>query len=112
MQTYAEAARDPAVLARDMLQTAGAAADVPITGPAAKLSRTPLAVRSAAPALGAHNDEILDELGVRRAERARHVSPAEQRTRGVLSEIKRSRSRYDLAGRHDGTARNRTASIA
>jgi formyl-CoA transferase len=66
VQTYAEAAHDPAVLARDMLQTAGGpgASDVPVTGPAAKLSRTPLAVRSAAPALGAHNDEILNELGI------------------------------------------------
>ena len=66
VQTYAEAARDPAVLARDMLQTPSgpAGSAVPVTGPAAKLSRTPLRVRSAAPALGAHADEILDELGI------------------------------------------------
>ncbi len=66
VQTYAEAARDPAVLARDMLQTPSgpAGSAVPVTGPAAKLSRTPLRVRSAAPALGAHEDEILDELGI------------------------------------------------
>jgi formyl-CoA transferase len=66
VQTYAEAARDPAVLAREMLQTPSgpAGAAVPVTGPAAKLSRTPLRVRSAAPALGAHTDEILDELGI------------------------------------------------
>ena len=73
VQTYAEAAQHPAILARDMLQTpcgpAGAA--IPVTGPAAKLSRTPLSVRSAAPALGAHNDEILDELGVPLEERSR-----------------------------------------
>ncbi len=73
VQTYAEAARDPAVLARDMLQTptGPAGASVPITGPAAKLSRTPLRVRSAAPALGAHADEILDELGIAPEQRQR-----------------------------------------
>jgi formyl-CoA transferase len=73
VQTYGEAARDPAVLARDMLQTPSgpAGTSVPVTGPAAKLSRTPLRVRSAAPALGANNDEILDELGI----------PPEQRRR-------------------------------
>jgi formyl-CoA transferase len=70
VQTFAEAARAPAVLARDMLQRPDAAA-VPITGPAAKLSRTPLRVRSAAPALGAHNQEILDELGVSEEEQRR-----------------------------------------
>jgi crotonobetainyl-CoA:carnitine CoA-transferase CaiB-like acyl-CoA transferase len=53
-----------------MLQIPDAAA-IPITGPAAKLSRTPLRVRSAAPALGAHNDEILAELGVPAEERRR-----------------------------------------
>jgi formyl-CoA transferase len=70
VQTFAEAAREPAVLARDMLQTPDSAA-IPITGPAAKLSRTPLRVRSAAPPLGAHNDEILDELGISAEERLR-----------------------------------------
>ena len=33
-------------------------------GPAAKLSRTPLRVRNAAPALGQHTDEILESLGI------------------------------------------------
>jgi formyl-CoA transferase len=69
VQSFAEAAREPAVLARDMLQTPEAG--IPITGPAAKLSRTPLRVRSAAPSLGQHNDEILDELGVSAEERRR-----------------------------------------
>jgi formyl-CoA transferase len=49
----------------------------PITGPAAKLARTPIRVRSAAPALGAHTHEILAELGLgedaRRALRAAGV---------------------------------------
>jgi formyl-CoA transferase len=70
VQTYAEAAREPAVLAREMLQTPPGSA-LPVTAPAVKLSRTPLRVRSAAPALGAHNDEILDELGVAPEERRR-----------------------------------------
>ena len=66
VQTYAEAAHDPQVLARDMLQSTpqedGTVA--PLTGPAAKFSRTPTRVRSGAPALGAHTDEILRELGL------------------------------------------------
>ena len=69
VQTFAEAAREPAVLERDMLQTPSGA--IPLTGPPAKLSRTPLRVRSAAPLLGQHNDEILDELGVSAEERRR-----------------------------------------
>jgi len=67
VRSYAEAAADPHVRERDMLQWVaqpGAGAPAPITGPAAKLSRTPTRVRSAAPALGAHSDEILRELGL------------------------------------------------
>jgi crotonobetainyl-CoA:carnitine CoA-transferase CaiB-like acyl-CoA transferase len=45
--------------------------DVPVVGPAAKLSRTPVGVRHRAPALGAHSDEILDELGIDPEARAR-----------------------------------------
>jgi len=66
VQTYADSARDPQVLARDMLQPTkledGSVA--PLTGPAAKFSRTPTRVRSGAPTLGAHTDEILRELGL------------------------------------------------
>ncbi len=73
VRTYAEAARDPHVAARDMLQLAQQAdgSMAPITGPAAKLSRTPTRVRSGAPALGAHTEEVLEELGVGAGERRR-----------------------------------------
>ena len=66
VRTYAEAAVCPNTLDRDMLQQVpqedGKLA--PITGPAAKFSRTPTRVRSGAPALGAHTDEVLEELGI------------------------------------------------
>lgn len=65
VRSYAEAARDPQVAAREMLQTLPqAGADIPVTGPAAKLARTPIRVRSAAPELGAHTEAVLEELGV------------------------------------------------
>jgi formyl-CoA transferase len=44
---------------------------VPITGPAAKFSRTPTRVRTGAAALGAHTDEVLAELGYDAARRRR-----------------------------------------
>jgi formyl-CoA transferase len=62
VRSYAEAARDPHVAERDMLQRVSEASP-PITGPAAKLSRTPTRIRTAAPSLGEHDDEILRELG-------------------------------------------------
>jgi len=66
VRSYADAAADPHVRARDMLQEVPRpdGARVPVTGPAAKLSRTPLAVRRPAPALGADGEAILRELGV------------------------------------------------
>ncbi len=73
VRSYAEAAADPLVAERDMLQWARQSdgSEAPITGPAAHFSRTPTRVRSGAPALGAHNDEILEELGLDAAERER-----------------------------------------
>jgi formyl-CoA transferase len=72
VRSYAEAARDPLVRERDMLQEVDVegARRVPVVGPAAKFSRTPTRVRSGAPALGAHTDEVLAELGVDADERA------------------------------------------
>jgi formyl-CoA transferase len=65
VRTYTQSAHDPHVIERDMLQTTeqDGAATLHV-GPAAKMSRTPLKVRSAAPALGEHTDAILDELGI------------------------------------------------
>jgi formyl-CoA transferase len=73
VRSYAEAARDPLVAARDVLQPVDQAGggSAPITGPPAKLSRTPIRVRSGAPALGADTDEILAELGIGEPERRR-----------------------------------------
>lgn len=64
--TYEDAARDPHVRARDMLQPVASAngEETPITGPAVKFSRTPTRVRCAAPELGADDDAILADLGL------------------------------------------------
>ena len=65
IRTYDQAACDPHVRERDMLQDTRQAdgSIVPITGPAAKFSRTLTRVRTAASALGAHDEEILQDLG-------------------------------------------------
>ena len=70
------------------------AREAPIIGPAAKLSRTPVRVRSAAPALGAHADEILAELGIdgrpraaaRRRRRVSVENPPRSKPNGRLSD--------------------------
>jgi formyl-CoA transferase len=66
VQTYVESAQDPHVLERDMLQETefDGGAIAPITGPAAKFSRTPIRVRTAAPGMGQHTEEILEEIGL------------------------------------------------
>jgi formyl-CoA transferase len=66
VRSYAEAARDPHARERDMPQDVvqSEGTPVPLTGPAAKLSRTPIKVRSAAPALGADTRAILAEIGL------------------------------------------------
>jgi formyl-CoA transferase len=65
VRTYKQAARDPHIRERDMLQEMRQAdgSTLPMTGPAAKFSRTPTRVRTAASALGAHDEEILQDLG-------------------------------------------------
>ncbi len=66
INTYPEAAKDPHVLERDMLQSLELqdGATAPITGPAVKFSRTPTRVRSPAPEIGEHNAEILSSIGL------------------------------------------------
>jgi formyl-CoA transferase len=73
VNSYGDAARDPHVLERDSLQpTRGEdGSTIPVWGPVAKFSRTPTRVRTGAPALGEHNDEILAEIGVDASSRAR-----------------------------------------
>ncbi len=63
---YGEVARDPHVRERDMLVPTilEDGSQAPITGPAVKFSRTPTTVRSGAPALGQHTEEILAEIGL------------------------------------------------
>lgn len=65
VRTYAQSAHDPHVIERDMLQTTQREGTALLhVGPAAKMSRTPLKVRWAAPSLGEHTDEILDKMGI------------------------------------------------
>jgi len=66
VRSYAEAAADAHVRERDMLVPVAQedGSEIPITGPAVKLSRTPLGIRSGAPALGQHADAILGEIGL------------------------------------------------
>ncbi|MFP6807064.1 MAG: CoA transferase [Pseudomonadales bacterium] len=73
VQTFTEAAKDPHILERDMLQPTkfGNGVIAPITGPAVKFSRTPTRVRTAAPSLGQHTNQILEELGLDANDRKR-----------------------------------------
>jgi formyl-CoA transferase len=66
VNSYTEAACDPQVAERDMLQptTLEDGAIAPIVGPVAKFSRTPTRIRTGAPALGSHTEEILEEIGI------------------------------------------------
>lgn len=68
VNTFADAAQDPHVLERDLLQETRLVdgSFAPLTGPAAKFSRTPVKVRHGAPLPNQHTDEILAEVGVTR----------------------------------------------
>jgi formyl-CoA transferase len=80
VESFEDAARNPHVLERDMLQTVeledGTMA--PLTGPALKFSRTPVRVRHASRAVGADNDVVLGEIGLDAA------TVAGLRERGVI----------------------------
>jgi formyl-CoA transferase len=69
VNTYNESAKDPHIIERDVLQPASIEdGSMAIhTGPVAKFSRTPTRVRSGAPRIGQHNDEILTEIGINAA---------------------------------------------
>jgi formyl-CoA transferase len=65
VNTYAQAARDPHVVAREMLQLVHQGGrEVPIVSPPVRFSRTPTRVRQGASPLGADTNEILAELGL------------------------------------------------
>ena len=65
VNTYAEASRDPHVVAREMLQLVEQGGrEVPIVSPPVRFSRTPTRVRRGASLLGADTNEILRELGL------------------------------------------------
>jgi formyl-CoA transferase len=66
VNSYGDAAHDSHVLERDSLQLTQIedGSTVPLPGPVVKFSRTPTRVRTGAPALGQHNDEILAEIGI------------------------------------------------
>jgi formyl-CoA transferase len=66
VRTYADAARDPHVLAREMLQVTELrnGTSAPLTGPAVKFSRTPTRIRTSAPDPGTDTEAVLAELGI------------------------------------------------
>ena len=61
VNSFAEAAREPHVQSRDMVQlvTLSDGSVQPLTGPAAKFSRTPTTIRRPAPRPGEHTTEVL-----------------------------------------------------
>ena len=65
VHTFAEAAKHEHLQARDMLQTVTLSdgATAPLTGPAAKFSRTPTQIRTPAPTKGQNNVDLLRSLG-------------------------------------------------
>ena len=65
VNTFSEAASHSQIKSRDMLQEIELVdgSQIPLTGPAAKFSRTPTKIRSGAPQLGRDNNEILQSLG-------------------------------------------------
>jgi len=71
--TAADIAADPHYLARGMIESITAADGEPLKVPGIipKLSRTPGAIRTPAPRLGEHTDEVLGEIGYSDAEISR-----------------------------------------
>jgi formyl-CoA transferase len=71
--TAADIAADPHYLARGMIEKITAADGEPLKVPGVipKLSRTPGALRTPAPRLGEHTDEVLREIGYSEADISR-----------------------------------------
>ena len=71
--TYKEVFADPQVMLNEMVVTQDhpVAGRIRVVGIPVKLARTPGQVRTPAPLLGEHNDEILTQLGYSEAEVAR-----------------------------------------
>jgi len=71
VNSYAEAAAEPHVQAREMLLPVTLADGTvqPITAPAAKFSRTPTGIRRRAPRPGEHVDEVLDAFDLHAEDR-------------------------------------------
>ena len=69
----ADIAADPHFAARGMIQevVAGDGEPLKVPGVVPKLSATPGAIRSAAPKLGEHTEEVLEQIGYQRAEIAK-----------------------------------------
>jgi len=78
--TPAEMVADPHLAVRGTIQTARQPSGgvVRVEGPAAKMSRTPVGVRNAAPVRGQHTDEVLGAAGIGEGKRA------ELRQQGVI----------------------------
>jgi formyl-CoA transferase len=65
VQSYAQAARDPHVIEREMLQPVlQGGREVPLASPPVRFSRTPTRIRHGAAPLGEHTSQILRELGL------------------------------------------------
>lgn len=66
VNTFAESCHSSHVRERDMLQATRLSdgREVPLTGPAAKFSRTPTRIREAAATLGQHNADVYGALGL------------------------------------------------
>ncbi len=65
VNSFAEAAQERHVHSRDMLQTVTLSdgSEAPLTGPAAKFSRTPTRIRDRAATLGEHTRDVLGSVG-------------------------------------------------
>ena len=117
VNTLAEALADPHVIERGVLTDAkledGSIA--PLVSPPVKFGRTPTTIRMAPPALGAHNSELLEELGYDSDRRARLVAdgailtrhrmvngpdppPAHPRTRQGDPAARRTHAAFEIEG--------------